>query len=175
MQEDKFKIDLTETVKRKVEYSRHLCPEDFLDCKDLSILKYEIEHKLKYEDNLTEDRHYIKNPKYDYDIFDVIRRDLKIPEKFISRWKELLGMKPCQVVNPKHAEELKKRADKIEEISGCDLNARLCSSFYREYHLAEVYHQVHFNEEEIYKCYVVYDDHDWSAPTQTNVIYIEGF
>ena len=175
MQENNFKVDLTETVKRKVEYSRYLCPEDFLYCNDLSILKYEVEHKLKYEDNLTEDGHYIKNPKYDYDYFDVIRRELKVPEKFISKWKELLGMKPWQVVNPKRAEKLKKRADEIEEISGCDLNARLCNSFYREYHLAGVYHEVRFNEEEIYKCYVVYDSHDWGAPIQTHVIYIEGF
>jgi len=55
-EQTEFEVKLTETVKRKVEYSRVLRPEDFLDVWDVSRLKYEIEHKLKYRDELTEDK-----------------------------------------------------------------------------------------------------------------------
>ena len=175
MEQTDFEIKLTDTIKRKVDYSRFLRPEDFLKSRDVKSLRFDIEHKLKYRDELTEDRHYIPVDQYNYDLFDIIKTDLKIPPKFIERWKELLGMEPYQVINPKYIPELKEHAHETEMIGGNALNHHLNDMRYSEYSLPSVYHEVHFDDDKKYTCYVRYDDHDWSAPVQTNILYIEGF
>jgi len=174
-EQTEFEVKLTETVKRKVKYSRVLRPEDFLDVRDVSRLKYEIEHKLKYRDKLTEDGHYIRVDNYNYDILDVINSELQVPYDFIQKWKELLGMENLQVVNPKYVPELKKRSTDTESIPGYALQKHLCTSSYSEYTLPKVYFDAYFDEKKTYKCYISYDDHDWGAPTQTIIHYIEGF
>lgn len=159
-----FKCKVTHSYKCTNSFEKELDPKDFLSCCSVHGLKWEVERRLTSEEYVDEKGDKRWKYLYNYQIMDT---DLKLPEEFIAEWKKLLGMKPEQVINPKHAELRKKQSEYTLEIYGKEIGV------YSRYRLIDSYEGYRFEDEKLYTCYMYDNDRDW-APVTRQIMYIEG-
>lgn len=131
------------------EGSMDLNPEEFTDCQTLDSLKFNIETKIR--DSL--------GIKYS----STILSEVKIPDDFVEKWKQLVDFIPGNIMTRKLRDALIERADEVHVYSGGYLNNRR-RKFADGGLNVDRYRDFIFDEKKNYKCWIGYTDHwEWTS------------